>query len=100
MTDDIHDIATILSEVAGGPLYMRCPQGCELGIVRAGQCDHGHTLNTSASEDLDGMMRVATVAFRISAYYDALVAAGFESTAALLMARAAQDTMLRIALEP
>jgi hypothetical protein len=100
MSDDIHDIADTLAQVAGGPLYMRCPHGCELGIMRAGQCDHGHTLNSSASEDLQGMMTVATVAFRVSAYHDALIASGFSEAISIILSRGAQDTMLRIALEP
>jgi hypothetical protein len=98
MDPDLERMVEALSGTADGPCYVHCTQGCELGVVRAGACEHGESINPMAAEDLHAVMAVTLVAGRLSAYYDALQAHGFEQGAALYLTSAAQETMLRLAL--
>lgn len=78
-----------------GPRIITCPDGCTIAIARASACDHGHG---HGAEDFHALTDLATLAGRISAYYDALTTAGFSPEAALGLAGQLQTTLAMVSL--
>jgi hypothetical protein len=98
MEPEIERIAETLASFAGGPAFVTCKQGCDLGVVRAGCCEHGESLNPLAGEDFAGVSLVVTVAGRVSAYFDALMSHGFSESSALFLTKKAQEILLTLSL--
>ena len=96
MTDEPHDFRSLVEAFLDEPGSIRvlhCPEGCLLAVASVG-CEHGHAVGSQDSGDLEAISQLVTIAGRLSAYYDALVNAGFVPLIALELTSRLQTALV------